>query len=149
MLFCNLQDKENSVSQNQQAPVKRGPKVNGVRRALVPQAGSKQKIGAMGENKEIIIPSQGEGLSGSVPTAGKIKSTTNASNSPATPQMQPPNLKIGSAQQGIDDEGARVNGQPPRSGTTFVVDPSKHIFGLFFFRGCQMNVHSHLSSSVA
>lgn len=121
MAFSNLQDKENTVSQNQQGPVKRGPKVNGVRRSLVPQAGTKQKMGAIEENKDMRIPAQG--LNSNAPTVGKIKSLTGSNNSPATPQMQSQNQQMGQAQQVHD--GARVNGQPPRSGTTFVVHPSK------------------------
>lgn len=121
MTFPNLQDKENTASQNQQVPVKRGPKVNGVRRSLVPQAGTKQKMGATEENKDIRIPPQG--LNDNVPTVGKIKSVTSGNNSPATPQMQSQNQQMGQVQQG--HEGTRVNGQPPRTGTTFVVHPSK------------------------
>ena len=119
MLFPNLQDKENSGSQNPQLTVKRGPKVNGARRTLVPQEGTKQKMGAIEENKDMRIPAQG--LNGNVPTGGKIRSVTNGNNSPATPRMQPQNQQAAQASQ----EGARVNGQPSRSGTTFVVDPSK------------------------
>ena len=115
-----MQDKENSVSQNQQVPVKRGPKVNGVRRSLVPQAGTKQKMGPNEDSKDVRIPSQG--LNSNVPTVGKIKPVTN-DNSPATPRMQSQNQPMGLAQQGHD--GTRVNGQTPRSGTTFVVHSSK------------------------
>ena len=52
-----FQDKENTDSLNHQATVKRGPKVNGVRRSLVPS--SRQKAGAEEENKQIRIAAQG------------------------------------------------------------------------------------------
>lgn len=110
-----LQDKENTGTLNQQAPVKRGPKVNGVRRALVSQAGAKQKVGAIDENKQLRIPAQGHDSN------AQIRLTTSGNNSPATPQMHPQNQQMGQAHQ-----GTKVNGQPPRSATTFVVDPSKY-----------------------
>ena len=112
------------MCQNQQVPVKRGPKVNGVRRSLVPQAGTKQKMGAIEENKDMRIPAQG--LSGNVPTVGKIKPVTSSGNNlPSMPQMQSQSQQMGQAQQGIGHDRTRVNGQPPRSGTTFVVNSSK------------------------
>ena len=119
MSFPNLQDKENTVSQNQQVPVKRGPKVNGVRRSLVPQTVTKQKMGAIDENKEVRIPVQG--INGNVPTVEKIKSVNGSNNSPAAAQVQSQNQPMELAQQGIGHAGAKVNGQPPRNGTTFVV----------------------------
>lgn len=124
LIFSILQDKENGVSHNQQIPLKRGPKVNGVRRALVPQGGSKHKIGAMGENKDIIIPSQGEGLSGNVPTPEIIKSANIGSNTPASHQIQSANVKMEPVSQGLHERAVRENGQPKRSGMTFVVDSS-------------------------
>lgn len=123
MSFPNFQDKENTVSQNQQVPVKRGPKVNGVRRSLVPQTVTKQKMGAIEENKEMRIPAQG--VNSDVPTLEKIKSVNGSNNSPATPQVQSQNQPMELPQQGFGLEGAKVNGQPPRNGTTFVVHPSE------------------------
>lgn len=130
MIFFILQDKENGVSHNQQVPMKRGPKVNGVRRALVPQGGGKHKIGAMGENKDIIIPSQGEGISTYVPTPEMIKSANIGSNTPAGHQMQSPNVKVEPVSQGLNEGAARENGQPKRSGMTFVVDSSMYTLSL-------------------
>lgn len=122
-VISKLQDKENTVSQNQQVPVKRGPKVNGVRRSLVPQTVTKQKMGAIDENKEIRIPAQG--INGNVPSVEKIKSVNRGNNSTVTPQVQTPNQPMELAQQGCGHEGAKVNGQPPRNATTFVVPPSE------------------------
>ena len=123
MSFSNLQDKENTVSQNQQVPVKRGPKVNGVRRSLVPQTVTKQKMGAMDENKEIRIPVQG--VNGNAPSVERIKSINGGNNSPATSQVQTQNQPMELAQQDFGHEGAKVNGQPSRNATTFVVPPSE------------------------
>ena len=121
MSFQNFQDKENTVSQNQQVPVKRGPKVNGVRRSLVPQTVTKQKMGAIDENKEIRIPAQG--INGNVPSVEKIKSVNRGNNSTVTPQVQTQNQPKEPVQQGFGHEG--VNGQPLRNATTFVVPPSE------------------------
>lgn len=123
MSFTNLQDKENNVSQSQQVPVKRGPKVNGVRRSLVPQTATKQKMGAIDDNKEIRIPVQG--INGNVPTMEKIKSVNGGNILPATSQVQTQNQPMEIAQQGCGHEGTKVNGQPLRNATTFVVHPSE------------------------
>lgn len=122
-VISKLQDKENTVSQNQQVPVKRGPKVNGVRRSLVPQTVTKQKMGAIDENKEIRIPAQG--INGNVPSVEKIKSVNRGNNSTVTPQVQTQNQPMELAQQGCGHEGTKVNGQPLRNATTFVVPPSE------------------------
>ena len=118
-----MQDKENTVSQNQQVLVKRGPKVNGVRRSLVPQTVTKQKMGAIDENKEIRIPAQG--VNANVPSVEKIKSVSGSNNSPATPQVQTQNQPMELAQQDFVHDGAIVNGQPSRNAATFVVPPSE------------------------
>ena len=123
MSFTNLQDKENNVSQSQQVPVKRGPKVNGVRRSLVPQTATKQKMGATDDNKEIRIPVQG--VNGNVPTVEKLKSVNGGNILPATSQVQTQNQPMEIAQQGFGHEGTKVNGQPPRNAATFVVHPSE------------------------
>lgn len=123
MSFTNLQDKENNVSQSQQVPVKRGPKVNGVRRSLVPQTATKQKMGAIDDNKEIRIPVQG--INGNVPTMEKIKSVNGGNILPAASQVQTQNQPMEIAQQGCGHEGTKVNGQPLRNATTFVVHPSE------------------------
>ena len=118
-----MQDKENTVSQNQQVPVKQGPKVNGVRRSLVPQTVTKQKMGAFDENKEMRIPAQG--INGNVPSVEKIKSVNGSTNSPATPQVQTQNQPMEIAQQDFGHEGTKINRQPSRNATTFVVHPSE------------------------
>lgn len=88
----------------------------------MPQGGSKHKIGAMGENKDIIIPS--EGLSGNVPTPEIIKAANIGSNTPASHQIQSANVKMEPVSQGLHAGAVRENGQPKRSGMTFVVDSS-------------------------
>ena len=123
MSFPNLQDKENTVSQNQQVPVKRGPKVNGVRRSLVPQTVTTQ-MGAIDENKEKRIPAQG--VNDNVPSVEKIKSVNGSNNSPAAPQVQTQNQPVELVdQQDFGHERPKVNGQPSRNATTFVVPPSE------------------------
>ena len=123
MSFPNLQDKENTVSQTQQVPVKRGPKVNGVRRSLVPQTVTKKKMGAVDENKDIKI--QAEGINGNVPSVEKIKSVNSSDNSSSAPQVQTQNQPMEPVQQDCGHEGAKVNWQPSRNATTFVVPPSE------------------------
>ena len=115
MLFPKLQDKENTSSLNQQAPVKKGPKVNGVRRALVPQAGAKQKVGAVDDDRQTRIPAQG------LDNNALIKLISNGNKSLGTP----PNKQMGQVHQGGGQEGTKENGQPPKNGATFVLDPSK------------------------
>lgn len=102
-----FQDKENTDSLNHQATVKRGPKVNGVRRSLVPS--SRQKAGAEEENKQIRIAAQG------LDTIAQLRLGFSDQSSAHSNRQQE------SVQQ-----SSRVNGQPPKTGTTFVVDVSKY-----------------------
>lgn len=106
-----FQDKENTDSLNHQATVKRGPKVNGVRRSLVPS--SRQKAGAEEENRQIRIAAQG------LDTIAQLRLGFSDQSS-AGPHAHP------NRQQESVEQSTRVNGQPPKTGTTFVVDVSKY-----------------------
>lgn len=98
--------------------------MNGVRRALVPQAGAKQKVATADENRQMRIPTQG------VDIDAQTRAGTNCNASSDTSQRHTPIQQLGQVHQGSAQDGIKVNGQPPRSGTTFVVGPSKHKFML-------------------
>ena len=93
--------------------------MNGVRRALVPQTGAKQKIGAAEDDRQMRIPAQG------LDNNALIKLIANGNKSLGTAQNNPPNQQMGQAHQGRGQEETKENGQPPRNGATFVLDPSK------------------------
>lgn len=93
--------------------------MNGVRRALVPQTGAKQKVGAVEDDRQTRIPAQG------LDSNALIKLITNGNKSLGTPQNDPPDQQMGQVHQGRGQEGTKGNGQPPRNGATFVLDPSK------------------------
>ena len=83
----------------------------------MPQEGAKQKTRDTDENEQMRIAAQG------LDTIAQIRLASNGNHSPATPQMYPQKQQMRQAHPG---SGQEVNGQPPRSGTTFVVNASKY-----------------------
>lgn len=122
MTLClyRYQDKENtSSSVHQQVPVKRGPKVNGVRRALVPQTSAKLKVASVDENRQMRTPNQG------IENSAQASPGMIGGDLPGESQKQTPQHQVGQIQQGRSQEVEKVNGQPKGSARTFVVGPSK------------------------
>lgn len=118
--ICHYQDKENtSSSVHRQVPVKRGPKVNGVRRALVPQTSAKPKVACVDENGQMKTPNQG------IENSAQASSGMIGGVLPGESQKQTPQHQLGQIQQGSSQEVNKVNGQPKGSARTFVVGPSK------------------------
>ena len=117
----HYQDKENlSSSVHQQVPLKRGPKVNGVRRSLVPQTGAKHKAASFDESKQMRTPGQ------HLDKNSQASSCPNGETLPDTPQRQTSQRQMGQVHQGIGQEGYKANGQPSSSARTFVVGPSMY-----------------------
>ncbi|XP_068733757.1 WD repeat-containing protein 47-like isoform X2 [Montipora capricornis] len=114
-----MKDKENlSSSVHQQVPLKRGPKVNGVRRSLVPHTGAKHKATSFDESKQMRTPGQ------HLDKNSQASSCPNGEMLPGTPQRQTSQQQMGQVHQGIGQEGYKANAQPSSSARTFVVGPS-------------------------
>ncbi|XP_015765803.1 PREDICTED: WD repeat-containing protein 47-like [Acropora digitifera] len=119
MPVFTFKDKENtSSSVHRQVPVKRGPKVNGVRRALVPQTSAKPKVACVDENGQIKTPNQG------IENSAQASSGMIGGVLPGESQKQTPQHQLGQIQQGSSQEVNKVNGQPKGSARTFVVGPT-------------------------
>ena len=116
MFSILLQDKEHPAAFIQQAPIKHGPKVNGVRRALAPQSGVKQRPGANEDTRGTITPTQAP--SGNA----KVKSSAVGTKSPSLfrahvhTQYSSQEFRE-TSQEKVDLKGAQV-----KNGATFVVD---------------------------